>query len=86
MEYAWRMFARATNPLASSGGRKLLALAIVTVCLISLMTASESGRADEPWPELLSSEPVAIEPEIALLQLRANVALARLVEAGSAVD
>jgi hypothetical protein len=67
-----------------------LAPGVVALCLLSLIATIDAGRMDEPmgaamnqpWPMLLPSKPADVDSSIAMLQLRANVALARLIEAG----
>ena len=55
-------------------------LGVIAFCALSLTGATEVSRVDEPWPVLLSSEPVEIDADFAKLQLRANITLARLME------
>ena len=62
-----------------------MALAMTAYCLAALVVPGSVSRTDE-WPALLSPTADTIEPDIAMLQLRANVVLARLVEAGQSVD
>ena len=71
---------------------------IIALCVISLIAAIDGSRSgspmgwsvnaplNEPWPTLLSGDPADVNPDIAMLQLRANVALARLIEAGHAAE
>jgi hypothetical protein len=63
----------------------LLLTAIIAAGLL-LPSATTSGLADRPWPALLSLAPPDIDPDFAVLQRRANIALARLVEASHAVQ
>jgi len=62
----------------------VLALCAAALCMAPLVAAIEGGRVDEPWPSLLASESANIDPGIAMLQLRANLTLDRLVQAGRA--
>ena len=78
------MLAQLQNLMANSRHRRFMACAMLMYCLMPL-GASSTSRADE-WPELLAPASEAVEPSRAMLQLRANVTLARLVEAGRAVD
>ena len=80
------MFARVLRLMTKSRRRSLVALGIVALGLLPLMAANSTSPADEPWPTLLSDNAAAVEPEFAMLQLRANVTLARLVQAGRAAD
>jgi hypothetical protein len=57
-------------------------LAVIAFWTLPLTGATQVSRMDEPWPALLSSEPAETDAEFATLQLRANVTLARLMEAG----
>jgi hypothetical protein len=61
-------------------------LGVMAFCALSLTSATEVSRVDEPWPVLLSSEPVEIDADFAKLQLRANVTLARLMEADRSAE
>ena len=58
------------------------ALGAAMICMASLVAATEGGRVGEPWPSLLASEPASVDPGVAMLQLRANLALDRLVQSG----
>jgi hypothetical protein len=58
------------------------ALGIIAICMAPLIVAMENSRVDEPWPSLLTDEPVSVDHDVALLQLRANLALDRLVQSG----
>jgi len=62
----------------------VLALCAAAICMAPLVAAIEDGRVDEPWPSLLVNEAVNVDPSIAMLQLRANLTLDRLVQAGRA--
>jgi hypothetical protein len=57
-------------------------LGAMAFCALSLSGATKVDRAEEPWPALLSSTPLEIDGDIASLQLRANTALAKLMESG----
>lgn len=61
-------------------------LAVMAFCALSLTGATEGGRTEQPWPALLSNEPIEIDPGVARLQLRANVTLARLMEADNTAE
>jgi hypothetical protein len=61
-----------------------LALGAAVICMAPLVAATEGGRVDEPWPSLLASEPASVDPGVAMLQLRANLALDRLLQSGRA--
>jgi hypothetical protein len=49
-----------------------------------LSAATDAARRDTPWPALLSAEPAAVDPHVAALQRRANVALERLLSSAHA--
>ena len=55
------------------------ALGITMVCMAPFVAAVQTSQVEEPWPALLASEPV--DHNIAMLQLRANLALDRLIHA-----
>jgi hypothetical protein len=71
---------------------------IVALCLMPLVVAIDGGRSGDPtgwpisepingpWPSLFSNGVADVNPDIAMLQLRANVTLARLIEAGHAAE
>jgi len=61
-----------------------LALGLAVICVAPFVAATEGGRVDEPWPSLLASEAVSVDPGVAMLQLRASLALDRLVQSGRA--
>jgi hypothetical protein len=62
----------------------LLGLLVVAMMHLSGVTnaSRDNGGLDEPWPALLSSEPVSADPDVALLQRRAVDALEKLTQAG----
>ena len=60
-------------------------LGIIVVVMVHL-TAATDGCVDEPWPILLSSEPVNSDPTIALLQQRAHGSLEKLVQSARALE
>jgi hypothetical protein len=64
--------------------RSGLALGIIVMCMAPLIDAMEGGPVDEPWPSLLASGPDSVDPVVAMLQLRANLTLDRLVQSGRA--
>ena len=53
------------------------ALSITMLCIAPFISGVQTSRVEEPWPALLASEPV--DHNIAMLQLRANLALDHLV-------
>jgi hypothetical protein len=55
-------------------------LAVVALCALSQTSAAPVRPVDQAWPVLLSIEPAEINAEFALLQMRANVSLAKLIE------
>ena len=57
-----------------------LALGALAVVMMQLVTGATTGRFEEPWPMLLSSEPPGIVPGYATLQQRANLSLDNLVQ------
>jgi hypothetical protein len=57
----------------------VLSVIVLTVALLPATTISDSTA--KPWPAMLSAEPADIDPGVAVLQRRAHVALAKLVEA-----
>ena len=67
----WQMNAHCRNGLM---------LGIIVVAMAQLSAGTNAGRIDEPWPTLLSSAPVKVDPGIALLQQRANGSLEKLVQ------
>ena len=46
----------------------------------------QCGRFDDPWPLLLSSEPVNSDPDLALLHQRAHGSLEKLVQSARAPE
>ena len=56
-----------------------MALGVTMVCMAPFIAAEQNSQVEEPWPALLASEPV--DHNIAVLQLRANLALDRLIHA-----
>lgn len=60
-----------------------LALGIIMIGMAPLVAAMGESRTD-PWPSLLASEPAAVDHDVAVLQLRANMALDRLIQSGRA--
>ena len=63
-----------------------LGLGIIVLAAVPLSAATNSGPIDEPWPALLSSEPVPMDPEVAALHERANAALNALLQAAEASE
>jgi hypothetical protein len=61
-----------------------LGLGIIILAAVPLSAATNSGPINEPWPLLLSSEPVRMDPEVADLQARADAALSALLKAAEA--
>lgn len=59
-----------------------LSLALVMIGMAPLIVALEAGQIDEPWPTLLANEPQNVDHNVAILQLRANLAFDRLVQSG----
>ena len=59
-------------------------LGFIVVVMVHLTAATNAGRFDEPWPLLLSSEPVSIDPDLALLHQRAHGSLEKLVQSARA--
>jgi hypothetical protein len=70
-----------------------LAPAIRAACMLGLLALTgQRGLHDaydrtrtEPWPLLLAAEP-AVDPAVAMLQWRADITLARLIEAGQPTE
>jgi hypothetical protein len=52
-------------------------LGLAMVCMAPFIAGVQNSPVEEPWPALLASAPV--DHDIALLQLRANITLDRLV-------
>jgi hypothetical protein len=63
-----------------------LMLGLAVAVMAHLGVASDADRLDEPWPVLLSSEPVSFDPGVALLHERANGSLERIVRAAHAAQ
>jgi hypothetical protein len=61
-----------------------LGLGIIVLAAVPLSAATNSNPIEEPWPLLLSSEPVRMDPEVADLQARADAALSALLKAAEA--
>jgi hypothetical protein len=60
--------------------------ALTALCMATLiagMDARPMRRDAGHWPLLLTSTADTIDPDVAMLQLRANVTLARLIQAGN---
>ena len=55
---------------------------LMALCMVPWIVATDINRADEPWPLLLTAAQTDADPGIAMLQLRANASLARLIESG----
>jgi hypothetical protein len=51
-----------------------------------LSAGTNAGRVDDPWPMLLSSEPVSVDPGIAVLQQRANGSIEKLMQSARAPE
>jgi hypothetical protein len=58
----------------------------MALCMVPWIVATDINRAEEPWPLLLAAVQTDGNPEIAMLQLRANASLARLMEAGGTTE
>lgn len=67
-----------------SHGLSGLALGVIVICMAPLIAVMEGSSVDEPWPSLLTNEPESVDPSVAMLQLRANLTLERLVQSGRA--
>ena len=63
-----------------------LSLGIIALAVMPLSAATNSGPIQEPWPALLSSEPLGMDPEVALLHARANAALEAVLRAAPAPE
>jgi hypothetical protein len=64
-------------------GLLLGGLVVAMMHLSGATSASrDNGGLAEPWPALLSIEPVSADPSVALLQRRAIDALEKLTQAG----
>jgi len=68
-----------------------LGLGIIVLAAVPLSAATNSDPVDEAlsdkaWPALLSSEPAAMDPEVAALHERANAALNALLLAAEAPE
>jgi hypothetical protein len=74
------------NTIAHAGTRRWngLVLGIIVVVVAHLSAATNTGRIDEPWPVLLSSEPAGIDPGVTLLQHRAQGSLDKLMQSAGA--
>jgi hypothetical protein len=63
-----------------------LMLGLLVVAMMHLSGATSASRDNsglgEPWPALLSGEPVSADPSVALLQRRASDTLEKLTQAG----
>jgi hypothetical protein len=61
-----------------------LMLGLLVVAMMHLSGATSASRvgSDEPWPALLSNEPVSADPDVALLQRRAIDTLEKLTQTG----
>ena len=66
--------------------RNGLVFGIFVVVMAHLSAATNADRPVEPWPMLLSSEPVSIDPGVARLQQRANGSLDKLVQSARAPE
>jgi hypothetical protein len=66
--------------------RNGLAFGIIVVVMAHLSAATYAGRPTESWPMLLSSDPVSIDPVVALLHQRANESLDKLVQSARAPE
>jgi hypothetical protein len=63
----------------------------IIVVMAHLSVATYAGRRDQPWPVeswpmLLSSDPISIDPVVALLHQRANESLDKLVQSARAPE
>ena len=61
-----------------------LGLGVIVFAVVPLSAATNSDPIPEPWPALLSSEPIPMDPEVADLQARADAALSALLQAAEA--
>ena len=59
-------------------------LGVAMVVMAPFIAGTPNSQIEEPWPALLTSAPV--DQDIALLQLRANLALDRLVRETAAQE
>ena len=57
---------------------------LIVVVMVHLTAAT--GRFDDPWPLLLSSEQVNSDPDLALLHQRAHGSLEKLVQSARAPE
>jgi hypothetical protein len=55
---------------------------LMVLCMVPWIAATGIDRAEEPWPLLLNAAQTDADPNIAMLQLRANASLERLMESG----
>jgi hypothetical protein len=55
---------------------------LMALCIVPWIAATDINRVEEPWPLLLVAMQTEADPGIAMLQLRANASLARLIESG----
>lgn len=58
---------------------------LMALCMAPMIAAVDVSPAEEPWP-LLAAESAEVDPDVAMLQLRANVTLARLLEFGDLAE
>jgi hypothetical protein len=63
-----------------------LALAVVIVMTTHMTVAPDASRIEEPWPMLLSGEPVSLDPGVAVLQQRASGSLEKLLRSVNLAD
>jgi hypothetical protein len=59
---------------------------LIALCMVPVIVATDINRVEEPWPLLLAAVPTDADPDIAMLQLRANASLARLMACGGMTD
>jgi hypothetical protein len=58
-----------------------IGLGLIALAVMPLSAATNSGPIQEPWPALLSSVPLGMDPEVALLHARANAVLDAVLRA-----
>jgi len=61
---------------------KGLALGLMLAVMAHLTAATNASRNDEPWPMLLPTESLRVDPAVVLLHQRASGSLERLVQSG----
>lgn len=66
--------------------RSGLILGTAMLCLAPLLAVNMGHRAGDPWPSLLAADPAGVDPNVAMLQLRASMALDRLLQSSHAAE